>query len=160
MKKILSLPSWAKMTNLAGRWMHTPKWYITTWRVLGRTRECLMNWRTWAGGEAAVYFGESGMTYGKIKLNVLAVAKPLTAITASTPSQTIFGELLLTLQIIYTQSQMQHETSRLGASQMRWGLEKPLTLKCTGSPLPNVVPELWLMANEKPVEHVCIAHCT
>jgi hypothetical protein len=82
------------------------------------------------------------MTYGKIKLNVLAVAKPLTAITALKPSQTIFGELLLTLQIIYTQSQMQHETSRLGASQMRWGLEKPLTPKCTGSPLPNVVPEL------------------
>jgi len=49
MVKRQSRVCWAKMTNPAGWWAHSPKWYSSTWRGFGRSRRSLNNRRDLAG---------------------------------------------------------------------------------------------------------------
>jgi len=45
----LSRASWAKMTNPAGWWSQSPKWYSSTWRGFGTNRWSPTNWLYWDG---------------------------------------------------------------------------------------------------------------
>jgi len=57
MKRTQSLASWAKIMNLAGWWAQSPKRYSTTWRVFGRTRWGMTNWRNRDGGTRQTTLG-------------------------------------------------------------------------------------------------------
>jgi hypothetical protein len=61
------------------------------------------------------------MKYGTAELNVPAVGKPQTDLTAATPSPTTFGELTHAIDIVPRRSQKPHVTSRLRCSQIRLG---------------------------------------
>jgi len=76
-------------------------------------------------GDAAAYFHERDMKYGRTELMVPAVVKPQTDTTAATPSPTPFAELMQVLDIVPGQSQMPQVKSRQESSQMRLGLENP-----------------------------------
>ena len=43
-KMIQSCTTWAKMTNPAGWWEQSPRWYTKQWRDCGRRRLGLMKW--------------------------------------------------------------------------------------------------------------------
>jgi hypothetical protein len=75
-------------------------------------------------GDMADYFHEREMKYGMTELKVPAVGKPQTDTTTATPSQTTFGDLMQTPDLVLRQSQMPKVTSRQGTCQMRLGLEK------------------------------------
>jgi hypothetical protein len=77
-------------------------------------------------GDAADNFWAKDMKHGTTELNVLAVVKPQTHMTTSTPSPTTFGELVQSPDIVPGQSVMPHVTSRRGSCHMRLGLKKPL----------------------------------
>jgi len=116
---------------------------------------------TWMGGQPD-YFRERDMKYGTIELQVLAVVKPQTDMTATTPSPTTFRELRQTLDSVPRQSQMLQVTSRPQSSQKRLRSEKPQTDKHIASIMPDAVPGSSLMeigTADKPVSfYPCISH--
>jgi len=61
--------------------------------------------------DTADYFRERDIKYGTTELNVPAIVKPQTDMTAARPLPTTFGELMQALDIIPGQSQMPHLTS-------------------------------------------------
>jgi len=113
-------------------------------------------------GDPAYYFWERDVKYGTAKFNVPAVMKHQIDTTAATPSPTIFGEVIQTLQIVRGQSQMLAVTSRPGSRQMRLGLEKPQLLEFILVFSPDAGPYLTPIQDAKPVEpisfHLCISN--
>jgi hypothetical protein len=67
-------------------------------------------------GGTANYFGERDMKNGTAELQIPAVVKHLIDTTAATPSPTIFGEHMRTLDIVSEQSHMPAGTSQLACS--------------------------------------------
>jgi hypothetical protein len=92
-------------------------------------------------GDMANYFRERDMKYGMTELQVPAVGKPQTELTAATPSPTTFGELMQALDIVPGHSQMPQVISQQGCCQMRLGSEKPQADIHLVLPIPAAVPD-------------------
>jgi len=110
-------------------------------------------------GDAADYFRERDMKYGRTELKVPAVLKPRTDTTAPTPSLTTFEELLQTRDIVRRHSHIPQVRSRPGSIQMRLGLEKPESHNSRAHLLPGVVPDSSQMVIGKPVEAIRFYPC-
>ena len=93
-------------------------------------------------GDVAEYFPETRMKYRMAKLEILAVVKPQTDMTAATPPPTTFGEIMLTFHIIPVQSQLPLRTSWSGSCEERLGSGKLQPDIYIASLLPDGVPGL------------------
>jgi len=81
-------------------------------------------------GDTADYFCERDKKYGTSEWKVPAILKSQTDHVAVAPSQTTFGELLETLDIVPGILPMPRCTSRPGSSDMRVGSGKPKSPEC------------------------------
>jgi len=111
------------------------------------------------GDDAADYFCERDMQYGRDELKDLAVGKPQTEKVAAADPPTTFGDFMETHSNVPGRSQVLQLTSRPGCSQMRLGSRKPQSHKRKASLLPQAVNVLSLIKKLKPVEPVSIDPC-
>jgi len=87
--------------------------------------------------DRADYFHRRDKKYVMAEKSVLAVVKPQTDTTAASPSPTIFGNLIETVDIILRQSSMPHWTSGPGCTQPRLVSNKPQSHNCVASLPPD-----------------------
>jgi hypothetical protein len=105
-------------------------------------------------GDTANYFYERDMMYRTAELKVPVVVHHQIDLIAATPSPTLFGEHMQTLEIISGQSQMPAVTSRPGSSQMRLGSEQPHSHQFIPLFSPVGEPDSTLIQDTQPVKPV------
>jgi hypothetical protein len=105
-------------------------------------------------GDTADYFLERDRRYGTTELEVSAVVKSHMDKHTASPAPSTFGELMESLDIIPGISQMPHEISRPGSSQLRLGSGRTQSNKRIASLPPNMVPDLSPITKAKPVEPI------
>jgi hypothetical protein len=103
---------------------------------------------------AAEYLLERDMKYRMTELNVPAVGKPKTELTAATPSPTTLRQFMQAVDNVAGQSHMPQVTSRQGRCQMRLGLEQLQADNLIVLPMPAAVPDLSQIVIGKPVRPV------
>ena len=125
-----------------------------------RQKEMKLDDLTQPGWEdAADYFGERDKQHSTSELRVPAVIQLQTDDYAAAPSETTFGELLMSLELVPGISQMPQGSSRPGSSHIRLGYVKPQSNTSIASYEPAVDRDTSPLLKAKPVEPVIFYLC-
>jgi hypothetical protein len=131
-------------------------------QCMGRYRQTQMKLDEWTEPgwrDAAKYFHERDNRYSTTELQVLAGFKSHMDDEAANPAPSIFGDLMVSLDIIPGILQMPHGTFPQGSSHLRLGCGRWQSKTCIALLPPDVEPDSSPIEKAKPIEPVNLYSC-